>query len=62
MQNFIVLGYVPGTHIQINFSTWLIVFLLFSSLTFVALRQRQIRYRIVALRLAYHIRQHQLTS
>ncbi len=26
MQNFIVLGYVPGTHIQINFTGWLIVF------------------------------------
>ena len=25
MQNFIVLGYVPGTHIQITFGGWLMV-------------------------------------
>jgi hypothetical protein len=25
MQNFIVLGYIPGTQIQINFTGWLVI-------------------------------------
>lgn len=37
MQSFIVLGIIPGTHIQINFTDWLVcagVFVLFASILF----------------------------
>ncbi len=46
MQNFIVLGYIPGTQIQINFSGWLIISLIFAIGLFVqsAIRHRQTIY------------------
>ncbi|TAH35395.1 hypothetical protein EYC59_02350 [Candidatus Saccharibacteria bacterium] len=34
MQNFIVLGLVPGTHIQLTFTFWLVVSALFITILF----------------------------
>lgn len=31
MQNFIVLGYIPGTQIQITFGSWLCIVALFAA-------------------------------
>ena len=35
MYELIVLGYVPGTHIQITFGIWLLIAGIFAMLTFV---------------------------
>ena len=56
MQNFIVLGYIPGTQIQLSFTTWLLVFMLFIIITAYILKRRNLRYRVAAMRIAHLIR------
>jgi len=62
MQNFIVLGIIPGTNFEATFNFWLSLAILLASLPFVrsAWRQRsKLHVYIVALRLARFIDQYQ---
>lgn len=60
MQNFLVLGYVPGTDFQINFTMWLSAIML-GTLVWVALHEKHtIRAVILAWYVARLIKHHQL--
>lgn len=54
MQNFIVLGIVPGTNFQTTFSFWLAVSLVLGSLP-VAIRVWRKRHAVIAVVLAWYI-------
>lgn len=56
MQNFIVLGYIPGTHIQLSFTAWLLIFMTFLFAAAYLLKRRSLRYRVTAMRISYLIR------
>lgn len=51
MQNFIVLGYIPGTHIQITFYAWLVSCALFGLLAFIWFKSDVVRTWLVSRRL-----------
>lgn len=40
MQDFIVLGIIPGTNIQINFMVWMVLFVLALGGSYLAWRER----------------------
>lgn len=40
MQDFIVLGIIPGTNIQINFGVWMSLFALLVALAYLSRRER----------------------
>jgi hypothetical protein len=56
VQNFIVLGYIPGTHVQITFYTWLVVFATFCLLAFVWLYNETVRAWLVSRELKAYFR------
>ncbi len=65
MQNFIVLGIIPGTDIQTTFTFWLMVaigFCALVSLPFVFGAVRRLRAFIVAYRIARTIEQFELIA
>lgn len=60
MQNFLVLGYVPGTDFQINFTMWLCAIIL-GALVWIALREKYtIRAIVLAWYVAWLVKHHQL--
>ena len=62
MYSLIVLGLVPGTHIQINFAEWLAAVACVATLItlLVGRRKHVIRYRLAVWRLNAAIRRQQL--
>ena len=65
MQNFIVLGIIPGTNLQTTFNFWLSVAICTASIPLIAWAWRH-RYGviayIIALRVAWLIDRHQLQA
>lgn len=60
MQNFLVLGYIPGTDIQISFTVWLTAILL-GAAVWLAIRERDsLRAAVLAWYVARLIKHHQL--
>jgi len=56
MQNFIVLGFIPGTQVQITFKMWLIGFAAFVFLTTLVFRRKALRSWLVAYCVSHAIR------
>ncbi len=55
MQNFIVLGYVPGTQIQINFYSWLLCFVVFAAILIWLFGRKIIQQWLLGWRVAHII-------
>jgi hypothetical protein len=62
MQNFIVLGIIPGTQIQIDFYTWLIIFSSLFVLSVLALKRHSLRTAVLAWYVARLIRHQRLAA
>jgi hypothetical protein len=64
MQNFIVLGWIPGTHIQITFQLWMqlvVVLLAISLVVYVVRHRRALLVSFLSLYVRRIIRDSQLT-
>jgi len=61
MQNFIVLGLVPGTDIQFTFGSWLVLCLSLAALLLVFWLRHHIRAFVLSWYVAHLIRRHKLT-
>jgi len=62
MQNIIVLGLIPGTHIQINFMMWFVALTASFSLTLLIKEWRAIRVWVIAHYVAHLIKRHRLAA
>lgn len=57
MQNFIVLGYVPDTHIQLTFANWLICFIAFFALAVLLFTWRAVWHSVASLFSRHNVQQ-----
>jgi len=62
MQNFIVLGYIPGTQIQINFVGWLVIVSIFCVLTLVVFKLHTLINWFIARQLLHYIKHQPLSN
>lgn len=61
MQNFIVLGLIPGTDLQFNFETWLMICAGLAALFILFRLRHSIRALVLGWYVAYLIKHHELT-